>query len=199
MTQAIFISENWIKNNTPLPTNIDAKEIYPFYKVAQDKYIRDILGDALYNSLSNSIIASKGSPGVPLTALEITLLELIRPSLAYYCCYEAIPFLATKIKNIGVNSTADDKQINAELARVKELRQELLNNAQYYLVRVEKYLCKNHSLYPDYIYTNPDVNPNTHRGYTCDLYIDPCFIDEKFVRQYYRGDGPSHDKNCCND
>ena len=194
-TQAIFISENWIKTNTPLPSNMDVHEIYPFYKVAQDKYIRDILGDALYNRLSDGIINNN------LNGDEVTLLELIRPSLGYYCVYEAMPFLATKIKNIGVNQTADDKQTNAEAARVKELRQEVLNNAQYYLVRVEKYLCHNHSLYPEYVYTNEDVNPNKHRGYTSDLYVDPCFIDEKFVRQYYRGDSPFHNgnKNCCND
>lgn len=185
-TLAIFLSENWLKENTPIPSNLDVKEIYPFYKISQDKYIRDVLGDALYNSLSASIIATKGSPAIPLTPDQITLLELIRPCLAYYCIYESIPFLATKIKNIGVNSTADDKQINAELARVKELRQEVLNNAQYYMVRIENYLCKYHTLYPEYVFTNDDVNPNTKAGYVSDLYIDPEFIDEKFIKQYYR-------------
>ena len=183
---AIFISEVWLKDNTPIPTNMDVKEIYPFYKLAQDKYIRDVLGDKLYNSLSLAIIATKGSPVIPLSADELTLLELLRQTLGYYCVYEAMPFLATKIKNIGINSTADDKQINADVSRVKELRNEVLNNAEYYMVRVEKYLCKYHHLYPDYVFTNDDVNPNKNAGYSCDLYIDPDFIDEKFVRQYYR-------------
>jgi hypothetical protein len=178
--KAIFLSENWLKQNTPIPSNLDVKEIYPFYNVAQDKFIRDALGDNLYNALCLAIINST------LTANQITLLELIRPSLGYYIVYEALPFLSTKIKNIGVNSTADDKQTNTDIAGVSKLRKEILENAEYYMVRVQKYLCNNSALFPEYKQHNDDVSPNKTSGFTCDLYIDPNFIDEKFIKQYYR-------------
>ncbi len=180
MTQSIFISENWLKSNTPLPANMDVKEIYPFYKIAQDKHIRDILGDDLYNRLCAGLVLAN------LNADETALLVLIRPCLAYFILHESIPFLHTKIKNIGINSTQDDKQINADIARVRELRHEILGNAEYYKNRVLNYLCKNHALYPEYNFSNDDVNPNTKAGYSCDLYIDPNFIDEKFIKNYWK-------------
>lgn len=180
MANAIFISENWIKTNTPLPYNIDVKKLYPFYNLSQEKYIRDVLGDELYNILSANLVANT------LTPLQITLMELIRPCLAYYIIYEALPFIATEIKNIGVVNTADDKQTSATNQIVKELKQNVQDNAEYFMKRITSYLCTNHKLYPEYNFNNTDVNPNVKAGYSCDLYIDPDFIDEKFVKRYYR-------------
>lgn len=196
MTQAIFISETWLKINTPIPYNLDPSEVYPFYRTAQDKYIRDVLGDNLYNALSAALI------GGTLTANQTTLIETFRPALGYYIVYEAILFLASKIKNIGVVDTADDKQTASAAIRVKELRQEIQDTAEYYMTRVTKYLCNNSSLFPEYTQHSDDINANHNAGYNCDLYIDPCFmskriwrdgrwyygddIDENFLKQYYR-------------
>lgn len=179
-TQAIFISENWLKQNTPIPANLDVSEIYPFYRIAQDKYVRDRCGDNLYDRLCYGLTSST------LSTEETVLLTLIRPALAYFTIYEAIPFLATKIKNIGINSTQDDKQINADMSRLKELRKEILDNAEYYMTRVVNYLCKNRSSFPDYNFNNDDVNPNTNPAYQCDLFIDPNYVDETFIKTYWR-------------
>jgi hypothetical protein len=179
MAQAIFISEQWLKNNTVLPYNLDVKEYYSFLKIAQDTYIRDVLGDSLYDKLSTNLIAAT------LTPDQTKLLEMIRPSLAQYIIYKALPFLRDKIKNIGIVSTADDKQNRSDDKAFDRLRQEILDTAEYYMVRVQKYLCHNKALFPEYNYSNSDVNPNNTSGYTCDLYIDPLFVDEKFIKTYY--------------
>ncbi len=166
MANAIFITEKWLKENTPLPSNLDVKEIYPFYKLSQDKYVRDALGDNLYDALSAAVIADT------LTNDQIHLLKLIRPSLAYYMIWDALPFLQNKIKNIGVVSTADDKQTNAARADFKDLRADMLNNAEYYMERVKKYLCNNTALFPEYTEYSNDVNANVDSNYRCDLFTD---------------------------
>ncbi len=180
MTQSLFVSEKWIKLNTVLPANMDVKELYPFYSITQDKYVRDVFGDELYDHLYD------GNKDGSLTPDEKILLVKVRPMLAWYIIYEAMPFFANKIKNIGVVKTADDKQTNSDRADVKELTQKVQNNAEYYLVRLQNYLKDNKALYPQYKFNNPDVNPNTTSGYTCDLYIDPKFIDEKWIKKYWR-------------
>lgn len=177
---ANFISETWLKNFTPLPSNIDVKELQPFYYPSQDKYIRDVLGDELYNRISDGITNNN------LNNDETELLKLIRRTLGYYIVYEAFPFLANKIKNIGVNNTTDDKQNATDSKILKEMRQEVSNNAEYYMVRLNKYLCTNHTLFPEYVFTNDDVNPNKKAGYRCPIYIDPCHLDENFIQQYIR-------------
>ena len=185
MANAIFVSENWLKTNTPLPTNVDVKEVYPFNKLAQDKYMRDALGDALYNRLCAGLIASN------LTADETALIELIRPSLAFYILFEAMPFLQTKIKNIGIVTTADDKQTNASRQDFKDLRNDVLSNAEYYMSRVKAYLCNNSSLYPEYNANNDDVNPNHGTPYFSGLHTSKrgrwkCpDVDERWIKKYW--------------
>lgn len=179
MAQALFLSETYLKTTTVLPFNLDVKEYYPFINICQDTYIRDVLGDSLYDKIYTGLIANT------LNANEIQLLQIIRPTLAHYIIYKALPFLRDKIKNIGVVSTADDKQTRSDDKPFDKLRQEILDTAEYYMTRLQKYLCNNSSLFPEYNYSNKDVNPNKTSGYNCDLYIDPNFIDEKFIKNYY--------------
>ena len=180
MAKAIFLTEEWLKLNTVLPYNLDVKLYYPFINISQDTYIRDILGDNLYEALCSSIIAST------LTSEQTALLLVIRPALAHYIIYNAMPFLADKIKNIGVVSTADDKQTRSDDKRFDRLRAEVLNIAEYYTVRLQKYLCNNKASFPQYNLQNDDVNPNMNAGYTCDLHIDMDYIDDQWIKRYYR-------------
>lgn len=183
--QAIFISENWLKTNTPLPSNLDVKKIYPFYKLVQDKHVRDALGDALYNTLCSHLIADT------LTADEVSLLELIRPTMAYYMVFEALPWIDTAVNNIGVVSMADDKQTKSSDGNLNRLRNDARNNAEYYMQRVKRYLCNNSALYPDYNATNLDVNPSQQTPYRSGLYVDrggPEYNirpDEAWIKKYW--------------
>ena len=181
MANVLFISENWLKDNTPLTQNIDIQELYPFFIVAQDIWVQDKVGSKLYDRLKDGVTNNN------LNSDEITLIQLLRPSLAYYIAFEALPFLAVKIRNIGVVETADNKQKNAERADRKELRQEILNKAEYYMERVNDYLCHNGKLFPEYVQPNCDLPGNKASGYTCELYLDPYFnIDNDWIRKNYR-------------
>lgn len=179
MASAIFCSETWLKNNTPLPSNIDVKEIYPFQKLAQEKYGRSVFGDALYERLVSGVVNSN------LTADETTLLEKFRFALGFYILFEAMPFLQTKIKNIGIVSTADDKQTNASRQDFKDLRNDILGNAEYYLNRVKVYLCNNVSLYPEYTATNEDINPSHGTPYFSGLHTRRYKINESWIKKYW--------------
>ena len=181
-----FLTEEWLKDNTPLTDNIDVKEIYPFINAAQDIYIKDKLGKGLYDRLWDGIDNNN------LNSDEINLLVLIRPCLAYYIVYEALPFLNAKIRNIGVVETADAKQANADRADRKELRAEVLRKAEYYLVRINNYLCTNYALFPEYDHSTcgccGDNGPNKQSGYTCDLNLDNDYncLDREWIKKYYR-------------
>ena len=181
MANAFFISEQYLKDNSPLTSNIDVKEIYPFINNAQDIYIQDRLGSKLYNRLKDGIINAN------LNNDEKTLLDLIRPTLAYYISYEAFPFLAIKIRNKGVIETADDKVTNADRADRRDLRQELRNKAEYYMKRVEQYMCQFGKLYPEYITPDWPIGPHNGQAYKADIALgyDHCMVwskERKFGR-----------------
>ena len=166
MANGFFVTENWMKDNTPLCKNIDVKDIYPFINIAQDKYIKDLLGSKFFDSLKVKIVAST------LSADEIVLCKLIRPCLSFYICVEAMPFLGTKLRNKGILQAQGDTVLNAELNTMKYLRQECINQAEYYLKRIQDYLCDNGNLFSDY--KNPDcpIHPHNRPGDDCDLAFD---------------------------
>ena len=96
MANAFFISETYLKDNSPLNRNIDMDELYPFAKTAEEIYIQEAIGTALYDDLIAKIIANT------LSANEIELCKKIRSALVWWTVYDAIPFMATKIRNIGI-------------------------------------------------------------------------------------------------
>ena len=57
MAFALFVSRNDIIKNTPLGGAIDADKLIPFIRTAQEKYILNLLGTILYNSLQTKITA----------------------------------------------------------------------------------------------------------------------------------------------
>lgn len=177
-----FVSDIWMKKNTPLCKNVDVDDLYPFVNVAQDKYIKDLLGNNFFNHLKAELETNT------LNANEINLLKLIRPCLAYYICVEALPFLSTKIRNKGVMTATSDTANSVGINELKYLRQECLNQAEYYLKIVQKYLCENSNLFPEYNSDNNDiVYPSNRLGSTCDLAFETYLkTDIDFYKKYIK-------------
>lgn len=183
MANGFFVTENWMKDNTPLCKNIDIQDIYPYINIAQDKYIKDLLGSKFFDSLKTKIVAST------LDANEIALCVLIRPCLSFYICVEAMPFLSTKLRNKGILLSAGDNMTNADVTAVKYLRQECLNQAEYYLKRIQEYLCENHSLFTDYQHPDNPIWPTDRIGTDCDMAFDANYlnIDVAFYKKWIHG------------
>lgn len=178
---AYFLTESFIKDQTPLTQNIDPQDIGPFIRTAQDTYIKDKIGTTLYDELITATIAQVYS------ADQIVLLKLIRQALAWYSCYDALPFIAIKLRNKGVIKTAGDNATNADMTETKYLRQECKAKADYYLQRVEDYLCKNSALFPSYQNPQGPIYPN-HIPDFSDIAFDvndPAYIPYDYYAKVY--------------
>ena len=178
----LFISEEFLKQNTALSENLDPKLVYSFVQETQDMYIQDVLGSKLYNHLKASLSAST------ITTDETNLLLLIRPALANYTVYIAMPFLSLKLKNKGIVKPNTENSETASLSEIKYLREEYKNRGEFYVKRIQDYLCKNGSLFPDY--TNPDnpMWPNQNQGYDCPLFLDNLNENPNDISGYSDGD-----------
>ncbi len=167
----ILISENYIKEITPLAANVDVSEIKPHIKIAQDIYIKRLLGEYFYDQIQ---LRGESSP-VSLTSDDIVLLKLIKPALAYYTLYKALPYLNFKLRNKGVMSQSGENTTSATLTEVQFLQQNLINDAEYHANRVKDFLCKNETLYPEYTSADNSVDnivKPSKSPYSIDIYID---------------------------
>jgi hypothetical protein len=180
-TTAFFISEDYLKNFMPVTSNVDPQLFFPFIQTAQIKYCNDILGSKLYNRLIDGLINSN------LNSNETALIKLLRPMVGWYAVNEFLPFSNWKIKNKGVLEASGENLTNTGLTELKYLREEPLNQAQWYLQRVQEYLCKNGKLFPQYVSPDNPIFPNKTTTYECDLAFDethPDFLDLKFFKKY---------------
>ena len=163
-TSALFITENKLKKTTVINENVDTSLLTPYIKIAQEQYIRPILGEALYDDLASSIVAND------LTANETTLLNKISEPLAYYTFYSAIPFIATQISNKGVLvKNSDNNSISADNARLDLLTKRIQNIADHYASRLKDYLDDNASLFPlyrDYTISGQLKDKYVHKNFT---------------------------------
>lgn len=145
---AKFISEEWFKQNSIMPFNLDSEKVYPFYKKSQDIHIRTILGDALYFRLYNKTIEN-------LNDDDKNLLNNISQCLCAYIVYEYVKLNIVKINNKGIvqdEDTATDVNIEKTLGILRI-------EAQFYAERLKKFVCNNTDKYPEYLESNSDINP----------------------------------------
>lgn len=166
MDEILLISEQYIKENSPINANVDPKDLYPHIPAAQDLYIQEILGTNFYNHILNSYSAQT------LNNYEIELVSRIKIALVYRTCEMALPFLNFNIKNKGIQSQFGDYSSQVGIEEMRVLRQELRNRAEFYEERIKSYLKENYSYFPQYITNNDDdMKPedNNTSSYDCDL------------------------------
>jgi hypothetical protein len=167
MAIALFINEQYIKDNTPLPYNLDAKFIAPNVVFAQDTYIQNMLGSALYNTLQLHYSAQT------CNSYETELVNLIQPALAYRASEAALPFIHVQLRNSGtVKLNADNQTVQSSQAEMEYLKDILCGRAEFYEKQVVNYLIFSGMNFPDYI--QPDVTgilPSQKSTTTCDLYF----------------------------
>lgn len=187
---AFFISEKYLKDNSPLSGNIDIQELYPFAKTAEEIYIQEAIGTRLFDRLAASLEASPKNT----TSDEVTLLKKIRSCLVWYTCYDALPFIATKIRNIGVVKQEGPDIKSAEDNSVINLAKKCKDKGDHYLRMLQMYLCENSSLFPEYSCSGwncSELMPNPNVSTSSDLAFDRNDnseeIDTKFARKYFNG------------
>lgn len=186
---AHFISETYLKNNSPLSGNIDIGEVYPFASTAEETYVQEVIGSKLFDRLVESLNASPKDT----TANEIILLKKIRKALVWYTCFDALPFLDIKVRNIGIVRQAGENLTNASREDITYLRDQCMNKAKTYMVMVQKYLCENGTLFSQYRGGNwgcSDLFPNPHTSSASDVAFDKNDnndIDTDFARKWLNG------------
>lgn len=169
MAQGLFISEQWLKENTVVDENVDPKLIRPGIFEAQEIEIHPILGTKLYEKLKTDI------EGSTLTGDYLTLVNsYIAPTLKYYTLVELTPEMLVKYMNKAVvkknseNSTPiDTSEMSWQMKRWKD-------KAQWYGQRLIGYLCENSELFPEY--KNPSTTQDSIGPERNTVYSDGMFL-----------------------
>jgi hypothetical protein len=164
MNEALFISEEYLKEYTPIGELVQWSEVSSTAWIVQSSFVQDVLGTNFYKYLMNVYYLQT------LSTDEIALMNYIKPALAYRVADKTLPFIHFQIKNKGVQTQRGDYSDPAELEVIRYLREELSSSAEFHFKRLSEYLCENSSLYPGYVTNNSDMMPpKPSSGYDCGL------------------------------
>ena len=167
-----FITENYIKIKTPITRNVDVNEVTPFVESVANRRIQPICGSHFYNDLLTKYNAQT------LNANETTLVELIRPCVAWYAAAEACLSLSYQLKNKGIQKQNGDFSEAVSKDEILLMYDHYQSDAAFYEQRIRQYLKDNGDLFTEYTSTDntdsdmkPDKRTETGTGYTNQITI----------------------------
>ena len=149
-----FVSESYLKTTTVIDDNVDMKLLNPTLRLVQEKFILPILGTALYNKLVTEVTA-----GTLASYYKTLMDDYILPTMSWYImCESPIP-LGYRFMNKGVMRKSSENSQPADVYDIHMNMDKAKDNAEYYALRLYKYLNANTSHFTEY--TSPGTASDT--------------------------------------
>ena len=166
--KAQFLSENYLKENSPINDNVDMKLLKTAIIDAQEIHILESLGTGLYNDLSAKVVAGS------LSSTEESFIETyLRPALKNWSIVEGIPLLLFKLTNKTVATSDSDNSKPVEYADMRYMVNLYRTKAEVFTQRMKNYLIANSTLFPTYgSETAYDAISPSGTTYTTSWYLD---------------------------
>ena len=157
-SKVLFISTQYLRDNTPINGNVDSELIEPFIIQAQNVNIERVIGTGLFNDIKTNITNNTVS-GLTKTLLD----DFIQPALKEWVVYHSLPFLNYKFTNKAVSKKSSDNSKPSDLAEIQYLRGSVRDIAEYMSTRLTDYLTEqsNKGNFP--LYRNPGNTLDTIR------------------------------------
>lgn len=151
-----FITENYLKTNTPITKNVDSTDIVPYIKPASDMRVQSILGSYFYEYLLTEYNAQN------LSNDEETLVEKIQPVVAWRAAEQAAFGLSYQLKNKGIQVQFGDYSTNVSQSEIAFIMDHYGQMAAFYEKRLINYLLEYKDLYPNFtsaLNKDSDIKP----------------------------------------
>lgn len=144
----LFISEDYIKSESMLDDNTSGKFLLTAIKLSQDVELRSIIGKCLLETLQQKIF-DREMEDIENIQYKDLLDIYIQPFLLYQVLSEIIIPVSYKMSNFGLMRADDEKDYSVNNGEVNLVRQYYTDKANVYKKRLQNYLCKNKSLFPE--------------------------------------------------
>jgi len=166
-----FITETYLKVNTPITANVDVTDVTPYIATQAALRIQPILGTTFYNYLlaqyNNTL----------LTPDEIDLVEFIQPVIAWRSAEDAVFGLTYQLKNKGLQTQSGDYSASVSRNEVAFGMEHYAQKASFFEQRLIRWLLVNRILLPLFISTtnlDTDLRPMFNNCSCINQYQNVC-------------------------
>jgi len=151
---------------TMVNANLDDLYLQNAINEAEGVYLREILGDLLYNAIINKIDSQT------LTGKYATLVDqYIKIYLQYKAQSLLVPQVAFKIRNAGVISQYDQGFSTTSVKDTMYVQEQIDSKAEFYANRLTVYLQKNADSFPEYGYSEDNITQPTESQNVTTIYL----------------------------
>lgn len=144
-----LITEQEVKNLTDIGDNVDESKFCHYIQIAQDKQIKNAIGEACYNNLLD------GVENNDLTADESILLNGnnrqfvgLKTALAWWILWYTYPNLHSRVTNTGVQTQSGENFDPVSAETLEQRRKGALSQGEYYVDQMICFMRDNDDLYP---------------------------------------------------
>jgi hypothetical protein len=137
-----FITETYLKVNTPITANVDVTDVTPYIATQAALRVQPILGTTFYNYLLAQYNNTLLSPD------EIDLVEFIQPVIAWRSAEDAVFGLTYQLKNKGLQTQSGDYSASVSRNEVAFGMEHYAQKASFFEQRLIRWLLANKNLFP---------------------------------------------------
>ena len=182
MARGLFISEDYVKQNSVIDENVDVKLIRPAIVQMQDMKLQPALGTQLFKEIEAAII------GATTTAAQDTLIsDYIAPMLLKWVMVELSTTMLFKYRNKNVSKSNSENSQPVDFTEIRYLIDKWKDNAEWYEQRLIDYLCQEVALFPKYMQA-PNYSDIVSKidAYNCSFYLGNTVYEEerRKIRKY---------------
>lgn len=157
----LLISETVLKDNSILTDNIDFKNVRPSISYVQDTTLQQTMGTKLFREVQRQVYNAVNSGGSIESRISTLLDDYIEDILVNGVVAESVWDLVYKFGNLTVLKNHGDNEKSINEKEVNRLVQRYKNRMEWYVNRLDEYLCENQVLYPEFNQNvNEDVRPS---------------------------------------
>lgn len=166
MNFTYFLTTEEVKQNGMINTNVDIEYVDFALQEAQSVYLREILGDLLYNSLINKVNSD---------TLNGKYLTLVNDYIKIYLSYKMLSLIVIgvnfKIRNAGVVQQYGQDFNTSGMKDTMYIQEQYDSKAEFYANRLTVYLQKNADSFPEYGYSEDNITQPTESQNVTTIYL----------------------------
>jgi len=157
MATALFINRTDLVKNTIINGNVDTDSFLQFVNLSQIQHLQIYMGTALYEQVSEAILADNISAD-----MDALLKDFLQPMLIHFTMVDYLPFSSFTISQGGLQKHTSENAQQATREEVDSLIQKHRNFAEFYTRRFIDFMSFNASAkFPKYFENrNDDMYPS---------------------------------------
>ena len=150
----LFISEQKLKDNTPITDNVDSSELRFAIQQAQAIQLQESLGTNLYEYLLQVVDDNTINTDPALYRYKALLDNFIQPTLIAWSYYLALDNFWVKFINIGLVQNRSEQGSPVDLKTLQYLKSNAKNQAEFQDNLLRRHLLFRSGWYPQYFSGN---------------------------------------------